>query len=230
MTTKGDRWKTFQRELRRRQCTALIVVAAYPTAVIAAAIGLAVAVSDEGVASGIVERVVLDLAVVSTLGWVGFVLALPSRRRRYNRTRWYEIAGNLAEAFVHSGRPVHFDQTRTIVEALSIAGEASHGTKVAAVIAEMNRGTSFTRSLQTAGCPNEICSAVADATSNRDLYERLEEISASYQEERLQRIERWRRLLQPLAVAAAGGVVLWIVAYIVIPVFTDRLYRWSGTF
>lgn len=236
MTRRDKRWQTFQRELRRRRSAALVAVAAYPATVIVAAIGLAVAVLDGSVETGIAERVFSDLTAVFALGWIVYVLALPGRRRRYNRTRWYEIATNLADAFLRRDGSrggegtTGFDRTKTIVEALSLAGDTSSGTAVAEVIAEMNRGTPFARSLRNAGCPDEICAVVAAATSNRDLYDRLEEIITSYREERVSGIERWRRAFQPASVVAAGAIVLWIVVYIVIPVFTERLYRWSGAF
>ena len=203
------RWHEFSRRLTRRFRTTVVTIAAYPLAIVGAVIAAVLLLSPDS------RMLLRDVTTALLAVFGGCLAAAPAVRRIRTRHRWFALVARIVTAL---------ELGNGLLAALQSTGD-QHAVTIAAAIRKGSRpGNAFRRF----AAPSSVVTTLESAQDETDLRTQLSRNVQEYQEEAFHRLVHVERIMQPAAVAIAGGAVIWLVVRVVIPTLIARLGPISG--
>lgn len=207
-------WTEFRRRLNRRRRVMILAVSVYPLFVGTGAVTLALTFAPAEILRRVLPEMLRDALFIGIGLWIGGIAILPVFGKRSIRNRWYAILAQLERSL---------SEKKTLPEALA----SIPAPEVPKIIEHLFQGVTFVDALQIEGCPPSIYTALGTSSDLLDLERRIADAVERHQSSRLTQVDRWKDRLQPVTIAVAGAIVLWIVLRIIIPSLNAHFSVWS---
>lgn len=212
------RWRSFARKRRALLVRGVAESLVYPGAIVAMALILAFVLAPD-TAEGrhtLMRTLLSDLTVSLGLLVVPLALALGDLEEGSLERRWLAYWWDVVAALVAgAGLAPALEGAR-----MPASRGVSSSPRLHAAIA---RGADIPTALTTAGCPEPFPTVLRQAAREAELPALLIRQLEAIQDRLLRRAEMRLRLAQPIALAAAGAAVLWLVVRVGLPVITRRM-------